>query len=426
MTVRDLVMLIGGAVAGGVARSRDGRLTFAYDREWLQSDMAMPVSLSLPLEAVQHPSPKIEAFIWGLLPDNELVLAKWARQFHVSARSPFSLIANVGEDCAGAVQFVRRERLDDPAFDAPRVDWLTEHDVAERLRALRRDTTAMRLPRDTGQFSLAGAQAKTALLLHERRWGVPSGRLPTTHILKPPSDEFDGHAENEHFCLVLARALNLPAAQSEVRRFDGEAAIVVERYDRLSTSRGVARIHQEDMCQALGVMPTSKYQNEGGPTPADIVGLLRRHSSNSQADVDTFVQALAFNWIVGGTDAHAKNYSLLHAPGGRVRLAPLYDIASALPYDHLDERQLKLAMKIGREYFLTRIGPRQWMRTEQELGLPEMSLLRKVLRLGRHMLTAIPDVANRLRNDGLRHPIVGRLETVLMRRAERCLRELDA
>jgi len=426
MTDRRLVVLLGGVVAGEVTRNRDGKLAFAYDPEWLRSDVAMPVSLSLPLEVAEHPSPKIEAFIWGLLPDSELVLGKWAKMFHVSARNPFGLIANVGEDCAGAVQFVRRQRLDHPGFDVPQIEWLTEHDVAERLRVLRHDATAMRLPRDAGQFSLAGAQAKTALLLRGRRWGVPAGRIPTTHILKPPSDEFDGHAENEHFCLVLARTLNLPAAYSEVRRFEGEVAIVVERYDRLSTSRGVTRIHQEDMCQALGVMPTFKYQNEGGPTPADIVGLLRRHSRDPQGDVDTFVQALAFNWLIGGTDAHAKNYSLLHAQGGRVRLAPLYDVASALPYDHLDERRLKLAMKVGREYFLTRIGPRQWMRTEQELGLPEMSLLRKVLRLGRHMLTAIPDVANRLRNDGLRHPIVGRLETVLMRRAEHCLRELDA
>jgi len=426
MTDRRLLVLLGGAVAGEVMRDRDNKLAFAYAQEWLRSDVAMPVSLSLPLDAAQHPSGTIEAFIWGLLPDNELVLGKWAKQFHVSARNPFSLIANVGEDCAGAVQFVRRERLDDPTFDAPQIEWLTEHGVTERLRALRRDETAMRLPRDTGQFSLAGAQAKTALLLRRRRWGVPSGRMPTTHILKPPSDEFDGHAENEHFCLVLARALNLPAASSEVRHFDGEVAIVVERYDRFTTSRGVARVHQEDMCQALGVMPTSKYQNEGGPTPADIVGLLRRHSSNSQADVDTFVQALAFNWLIGGTDAHAKNYSLLHAPGGRVRLAPLYDIASALPYDHLDERRLKLAMKIGREYFLTRIGPRQWDRAEQELGLPKASLLRRVRRLGRDMLTTIPKVADRLGDDGLRHPIVGRLEAVLMRRVERCLRELDA
>lgn len=426
MTDRRLMVLLGSAVAGEVTRNRNGKLAFAYDPEWLQSDMAMPVSLSLPLKVARHPSPKIEAFIWGLLPDNELVLGKWAKTFHVSARNPFALIANVGEDCAGAVQFVRRERLDDPAFDAPRVEWLTEQDVAERLRALRRDETAMRLPGDTGQFSLAGAQAKTALLLRDGRWGVPSGRMPTTHILKPPSNEFDGHAENEHFCLVLARALNLPAAHSEVRRFEGEVAIVIERYDRLPTPHGVARIHQEDMCQALGVMPTSKYQNEGGPRPSDIVGLLRRYSSNSQADVDTFVQALAFNWLIGGTDAHAKNYSLLHAPGGRVRLAPLYDVASALPYDHLDERRLKLAMKIGREYFLAQIGPRQWMRAEQELGLPDAGLLPRVRRLGRSMLTAIPKVANRLRNDGLQHPIIGRLQDKLMRRAERCLREFDA
>lgn len=426
MTDRRLVVLMGGTVAGEVRRGRDGKLAFAYDREWLQSDMAMPVSLSLPLEAAQHPGPKIEAFIWGLLPDNELVLAKWARQFHVSARSPFSLIANVGEDCAGAVQFVRRGRLDDPALDAPRVEWLTELGVAERLRVLRRDESAMRPPGDTGQFSLAGAQAKTALLLRERRWGVPSGRMPTTHILKPPSGEFDGHAENEHFCLLVARALNLPAAFSEVRRFDGEVAIVVERYDRRSTPRGIARVHQEDMCQALGVMPTSKYQTEGGPAPADIVDLLRRHSSDPQADVETFVQALIFNWLIGGTDAHAKNYSLLHAPGGRARLAPLYDVASALPYDALDERRLKLAMKVGREYFLDRIGPRQWTRAEHDLDLAEVSLSIRGRRLYRDMLATTPEVAHRLRDDGLRHPTVARLEDKLMRRAERCLREFDA
>lgn len=426
MIDRHLIVLLGGEVAAEVRRVSNDRLALAYDPAWVQSPAAMPLSLSLPLATARHRSETIAAFIWGLLPDNELVLDKWARQFHVSARNPFALIANVGEDCAGAVQFVREQRLGADGFNEPQVDWLTEHDVAERLRALRRDETAMRLPRDTGQFSLAGAQPKTALLLSDGRWGLPSGRMPTTHILKPPSGEFDGHAENEHFCLTLARALNLPAASSEVLRFEDEVAIVVERYDRRTTPRGVLRVHQEDMCQALGVMPTAKYQNERGPTPARIVELLRNHSSNAQADIDTFVQALAFNWLIAGTDAHAKNYSLLHAPGGQTRLAPLYDLASVLPYDDLDILRMKLAMKVGGEYLLTQIGPRQWLRAEAELGLPAASLLNRVYRLARAMLTEIPEVVELMREDGLDHPIIGRLQRGLTHRVQQCLRELDA
>ena len=138
--------------------------------------------------------------LWGLLPDNDRVLQSWGRQFHVSPRNVFRLIANVGEDCAGAVQFVSPERLETLRGEptAKEVAWLTEDDVAERLSALRADDSAWRAERDTGR-SLAGAQPKTALLFERKRWGVPSGRTPTTHILKPPTGDWDGHAENEHF-----------------------------------------------------------------------------------------------------------------------------------------------------------------------------------------------------------------------------------
>lgn len=281
------------------------------------------------------------------------------------------------------------------------------------------------MPRDTGQFSLAGAQAKTALLLRRGRWGVPSGRIPTTHILKPQSDEFDGHAENEHFCLALARALRLPAARSEVHRFEDEVAIVIERYDRISLpGDDIVRVHQEDMCQALGIMPTSKYQSEGGPRPADVTDLLRRHSSRPHEDVETFVDALVFNWLIGGTDAHAKNYSLLHGSGGKLRLAPLYDLASTLPYDHLDERKLKMAMRIGREYLLMKIGLRQWQRAEGELGLKEGELLQRARRLAQMMIRELPIVVDRLHSESLRHPIIDRLSRTLAERARRCLEDL--
>ena len=188
---------------------------------------------------------------------------------------------------------------------------LDEGDIAKRLRTLREDQSAWRIPRDTGQSSLAGAQPKTALLFQDGKWGVPSGRVPTTHILKPPTAAFDGHAENEHFSLELARALGLPVVDSRIMHFQNEIAIVVERYDRLRTEAGIRRVHQEEICQALAILPTQKYQNEGGPGIDDIVQLLRTHSGEPREDLDTFIDPIAFSWLIVGTDAHAKNYALL-------------------------------------------------------------------------------------------------------------------
>ncbi|MPZ36381.1 MAG: hypothetical protein GEV13_36450 [Rhodospirillales bacterium] len=163
MTVQRLVALLNGRAIGEVRRDPHNRLTFAYDVDWKTDRHAMPLSLSLPLSHTEHASDAIEAFIWGLLPDNELVLERWAKSFHVSARNPFALIANVGEDCAGAVQFVQPERLSELLTGPqPPVQWLSEAEVSARLRVLRQDQAAWRLPRDTGQFSLAGAQAKDA------------------------------------------------------------------------------------------------------------------------------------------------------------------------------------------------------------------------------------------------------------------------
>jgi len=421
-----LVVLLDSKEVGRVHNDARGRLTFIYDEAWRKAPDAYPLSLSAPLAAKEHGPSVVQAFLWGLLPDNELVLNRWATKFQVSARNVFALISHVGEDCAGAVQFVIPDRLDAiRRGKEDKIEWLDEPDIAKRLQMLREDHAAWRLARDTGQFSLAGAQPKTALLLQNKRWGIPSGRIPTTHILKPPTGRFDGHAENEHFCLMLARKLGLPAAQSKVMRFEKEVAIVIERYDRQHNGNEIIRIHQEDICQALGIMPTKKYQNEGGPSTADIVGLLRTYSTDREADVNTFVDAMGFNWLIGGTDAHAKNYSLLLGGGPHVRLAPLYDVASILPYDEFDVHKLKLAMKVGGEYKLRQIGLRQWQKfaREMRLGVDEL-----IARLG-SMAKQLPDEANgaraRAQTEGLDKAIIDRLATRLIERSNECQRTLD-
>ncbi len=428
MSEETLLALFAGRDVGVVRKARSNRLAFRYDELWRSWPNAFPLSLSMPLAAADHGHDAVSAFLWGLLPDNELILQRWARRFGVSPRNAFALVSQVGEDCAGAIQFVRPDRMEAVrAGGAPDVEWIDDRGVAVRLRALRTDPAAWRIARDVGHFSLAGAQPKTALVLMKGRWGVPRGSTPTTHILKPPTEGLDGHVQNEHVCLGLARSLGIPAPSSEVRTFDGEVAIVVERYDRAPSTRSrIVRVHQEDLCQALGLMPTAKYQNDGGPSPKTVVDLLRTHSSLSREDIATFVDALVFNWLIAGTDGHAKNYSLLHGAGGRVRLAPFYDLASVLPYDDFDPQRIKLAMKIGGKYRIRDIGPRQWSRLAEDSGLDPESMLARVAELAALLPAKMDEILERARDEGLTHPILEKLGRAMKDRAQRCSRVLEA
>lgn len=470
MRTKELVAVLWGNEVGRLTCDRHGRLRFAYADAWRERRDAIPLSLSMPLAAQEHGHTPVSAFVWGLLPDNEVVLRRWAQRFHVSARNAFALIVHVGEDCAGAVQFVRAERLDAVRGSGPmEVEWLDDEGIAERLRLLREDRGAWRGPADTGQFSLSGAQAKTAFLFDEERFGIPSGRTPTTHILKPPLRDFPGHVENEHFCMALARALGLATAFSEVRRFDAELAIVVRRYDRartadlaaaaaarstyaaataaaatdgsnvaaaaaesaaasaeasaladLAQSQPILRLHQEDTCQALAIEPTSKYQHEGGPSPGQIAELLRGNSSSPTEDVRAFVDAIGFNWVIAGTDAHAKNYSLLLAARGQVRLAPLYDLASALPYPALERPSLRLAMKIGSTYRLHDIRGGHWRALCRALRIDEEETIDRIDAMAAEAGDRVDDLGRRMIGDGLDAEIVGRLVDRIGDRARAC------
>jgi serine/threonine-protein kinase HipA len=423
----QLFVLLGERDIGRLTRDKAGSLTFAYDEAWLGNEDAYPLSFSMPLTQARHSGDVVAAYLWGLLPDNEIILDGWAKRFKVSARNPFALLAHVGEDCPGAVRFVTAERRDKVARESERrreIAWLDEHAIAERLRGLHRDASAWREPTDTGQFSLGGAQPKTALFSDGKRWGVPSGRMPTTHIFKPGSPDLEGHAENEHFCLVLAGEAGMPVARSRVMHFEDEVAIVVDRYDRLRDGDVVVRVHQEDCCQALGVLPVNKYENVGGPGARAIATLLQERSRSAQEDLDTFLAALAFNWVVAGTDAHAKNYSVLIGRRGALRLAPLYDIASFLPYAKHGLRKLTLAMKIGGTYRLHDIGVHAWEKLAKEVGRDPEEERTKVAA----MCEALPDlcaaVYERTKDDRLSHRGLPELTRKIQDRARACARVL--
>ncbi len=425
----ELYVLCEERCMGRVIRDpRRNKLVFRYEQAWQSAPGSFPLSLSMPLTAGEHPHDVIDSFLWGLLPDNDGVLRRWGTKFQVSSKNAFSLLSHVGEDCAGGIQFVRSEKLESWTANrlVGKVDWLNSAEVDKRMALLLRDHGATRAGSDSGQFSLAGAQPKIALFRDDERgqWGIPSGSMPTTHILKPATGAFDGLAENEHFCLRLAKECGFSTASSTVEYFGESPVIVVERYDRLRRNGGVFRIHQEDFCQALGRAPQQKYQNEGGPSASEILTLIRQYSSNHAEDEQRFIDALILGWLIGATDAHAKNFSVLIAAGAQVRLAPLYDISSALPYPkQVDLRRANLAMQIGGTYRLREIGRRNW-----EKFAAENKISPKILhaRIG-HLMDVMPQmcrtVADTLASDGITHPVVDLLVQCIGERVTKCREE---
>jgi serine/threonine-protein kinase HipA len=371
-----------------------------YTDAWVGDPHAYPVSLALPLASPEHEGLPVRHWLRGLLPDNEARLQEIEREFAVSRDDPYAMLAHVGEDCVGAVQFAEPERAAEIARGAAagKVEWLDE----ARLEQLLRDVAARSSPDlrvvHTGQFSLPGALGKVALVRDENgeRWGLPSGQRASTHILKPPMPGVAGHNENEHFCLRLARAAGLRAASSRMVHFGEQCAIAVERYDRWADARGaVRRLHQEDMAQALGLDPALRYAGEGSAGISQIVRLLRDYAT--PGDVDGFIRGVGYAWITAGTDAHLRNFSLLIRPGENGELAPLYDVASALGLvvKARQRRELRMAMAIGGVTVLGEIDRAAWLREVERSRLPRR-LIAEVADLASRVADAAPVVAEQL------------------------------
>ncbi|HET7233232.1 MAG TPA: HipA domain-containing protein [Longimicrobium sp.] len=426
----ELVVLLDREVVGHLAPLRDAyRYRFRYTSEWLRAPHAYPVSLALPLASPEYDGLPVRHWLRGLLPDNEARLAEIEAEFGVSRDDPYAVLAHVGEDCAGAVQFAAPGRAEEIVSGSapPGVEWLDEASLETLLREVAARSSPDRRVIHTGQFSLPGALGKVALACDDvaGRWGRPSGQRASTHILKPPIPGLAGHNENEHFCLRLARAAGLEAADSRVMRFGAQSAIAVTRYDRQAGAGGdVRRLHQEDMAQALGLDPALKYAAEGGAGIPDVVRLLRDYAQPD--DVSRFVLAVGFAWATAGTDAHLRNFSVLIHAGPSARLAPLYDLATALGLGGRRSalQDFRMAMAIGGHTALGQIGRDAWLREVKRSRLPRHSL-EEVAALADRVAGVAPDVAERLiTNEGLDARYLRRLARDVAARAHGCAAEL--
>lgn len=403
-------------------------LSLTYTDSWKESADHFPISLSLPIHAKTHNNDTLRNFINGLLPDNPAILDSWGKRFHVSPRNPFDLLQHVGEDCAGALQFIQTDRLDSLLTDKEdKLTPLSDSDLEQIFIDLKKVEHAIPVFEDEGRFSLAGAQSKTALHYNYKtsKWNRPSGNIPTTHILKPQLEDFEHHGLNEHTCLTLAAEFGLHIPSSELLSIGEQTIICVTRYDRkLQPDGSVTRIHQEDFCQALAVEPQNKYQSQGGPSPSQIINLLRNHSDNANQDIGSFIRALAFNWMIMGTDAHAKNYSLLHAPGGYLQLAPIYDLSSFLPYRDPKSHKTKMAMKYGNTYHFHKIDRHHWKNFANESKLKEDFVIEQVASyLELHLNQGIENAYNKL-SQNHPSPFLDQLIEQIQQNAQHCLDSL--
>ena len=351
MSSKSLVVAIAGRIAGSVEQRESGQLVFRYDPAY----RGAPLSISMPVGNRTYHDKQIRPFLCGLLPDDFQVRRNTALEFGVSGNNPFALLSFVGLDCPGAVQLCPPEAVDALLSREESIAELGDDEIAMRLRLGRTDADAAWVA-PAEHWSLGGQQSKFALRLANDAWCSCSGAAATTHIFKCGIGGLAYQALNEYLCLKLAASCGLPSVRVSYREFSGEPAIIVERYDRqVNADGGVTRFHQEDFCQALGVLPENKYPEYGGPAAADIVRVLQRTGQYAEDNLNRFTAMLFFNYLVGAPDANAKNYSLLLAENGEMRLAPLYDVASVLPYRRPRETQ-RIAMGIGGENRLGRVG----------------------------------------------------------------------
>lgn len=417
-----------------------GPQQFTYDESWLDSSQFRPLSLSLPpgLGATALSGNAVESWFDNLLPDSDAIRRRAQARFQVASTSAFDLLAAVGRDCAGAVQLLPPDQ-EPSGIDRIEARPLSSQEIGKRLSGI----TAAPAPGSLGpesdelRLSVAGAQEKTAFLLHDSQWCLPLGSTPTTHLFKLPMGvigegqiDFSTSVENEWLCSKVLEAYGLPVASTEIASFDGERCLIVERFDRRLHASGAywLRLPTEDFCQATSTAAANKYENNGGPGMVPIAELLAQ--SSERGDLTSFFQTQVLFWMLRAIDGHAKNFSLFLNPGGRFRLTPFYDVLSAWPVigrgsGQWPQQKLRMAMawfgENGRYYKPLEITGRRMLLTAKRLGIADAQAILEAL------IAKTPAVIGSVRSQlpaGFPHAVAGPVLKGLQASASQLERQL--
>ena len=408
----SLVVRCGDAHVGDVDVDESERFAFTYAKEWLASAGSFPISLSLPFRDLPYREPAAHAFFANLLPEGE-VRTMVARRLGISVDNDFELLAAIGGECAGALTI--GVVPDESSYSSVSLDTLDRY-------AREGDSLAEVTGHHGVRLSLAGAQDKLAVLADERGIHIPRGRAASSHILKFPNHAFAHLPMNEAFTASLAGRLGLPTCETKLWPLPGRPVLLVTRYDRYPSGTGqIRRLHQEDLCQALGISPRRKYESEGGPSFAQCYRLVVDHSTDPVADGMALLRWLAFNAVVGNADGHGKNLSMVRSDDGQLRLAPFYDLVCTAAYPRIDRH---LAMPVGATSDAGQIRGADWEQLARDIAVAPRLMLGTVKTVAERAEQVARDVAD---EPGPLHgesPAFQMILPVIRKRSRRILRQL--
>ena len=367
--MRKLNVYLCGKKTGTLSEDDLLQLTFQYDIN------AAPLSVRLPVKIESYPHALAYPFFENLTPEGEAfeILTKE----HLSGDKVFSILNRFGGDCAGAVAFYEAM----PENDSEKLREISAGEIRQIIDKLPQDPLLTGID-NPPRLSLAGAQSKFAVYKAGGKYYRSNDSYPTTHIIKITNKRFPNLLYNEFFCMRLAKNLQLDVPEVKLIEDDIHSYLEILRYDRIvengetSANRTVRRIHQEDFCQALGIVSGKKYQSNGGAKLKDCYGVINDFSDNRLTDTMRFIEWILFNYFIGNTDAHAKNLSLLHSDNG-IRLAPFYDLLSTEVYtekivDH------GMAMLINGKGKYNSLKPEDFTALFTNLGLNATNMMKVV------------------------------------------------
>ena len=384
--------------------SERNRYLFRYDADYLKDPQAERLSLSLPLQAEPLDEDASYRFFANVLPP-EVVRRKLEKCLHVSRNNVFGFLKELGGDCAGAVALYS-PGVNPNLGDREKLLPLDEARASEILKSLRR-RPLYAVGEEGYRYSAAGAQDKLVVRMDGGRMLLPLDGTPSTHIVKPGAEGYPESVANELYCQRLARAAGLTAADASTIVLKGERYYVTKRFDREAVDGKVRRLHQEDFCQMLSVDPEMKYESDGGPRFADLVGTMRRLHA-TLGETLALVDMMLFNFLIGNADAHAKNYSVVYR-GRRPVLAPLYDAVSTVVYPDLSR---EFAMSIGGEMRLGSLTRAHFVRLAEDCGLSPKLVLSRLDALAARILPAADRTAEELATE-CPSPVYGEIRRVI-------------
>lgn len=410
---RLLDVYLKDVLVGKLCQDNTARLSFTYNVDYFKSD-GLPISISMPLQEKPFDDNVVRPFFSGLLPD-DIIRQRLARYLGLSEKNPFSLLEAIGGECAGALSLYPDGTI--PQVSQQEVEILDDQKLSEILDLLK---SRPLLAGDDGlRLSLAGAQDKLAVGLKDDNICIMRGTTPTTHILKPAVSDIEDSVHNELFCMRLANMVGIKAPNVDIKFVNGIPYFLVERYDRVKGPKGTIRLHQEDFCQSLSIMPEQKYEREGGPSIKECLELISRNSLMSADDSIQFLERIIFNYIIGNADAHGKNYSFIYRDKV-IRLAPAYDLLSTAIYPELSN---KMAMKIGGKYKPMDIYIAHWYSLTKETVSSKKDMDKRLNRLSMDCLAQADFLKKQLNDNGVVSPVFDKIIAVMQSRVKHITRQ---